>query len=265
MEISCIIPTCDREELLWKSVDSVLGQSRSPKEIIIVNNGARELEPPPEVRGRVQIYNALPYFGVAQARNFGAILACGDYLAFLDDDDLWNVDYLKNVAKTIASGAKCIISRLDCLAEGKISKHKNAHEILSLENILTFNPGITGSNVVLARDVFWQVGGYDPKLPPSEDKSLILEVLRRKFPVETLPDNQVIRRTHHRGRLTDAGHMAEGIAQFLKKYGGLMSREQRLINLWKIYHYQYHSGSTWALFPLIVCAMLVKISKFFSS
>ncbi|KKS26398.1 MAG: Glycosyltransferase involved in cell wall biogenesis [Parcubacteria group bacterium GW2011_GWC2_42_6] len=259
LKISCIIPAHDRNNLLLEAIGSVLSQSCQPEEIIIVNNGSAAVSLPDEIVSRVRVFDILPHAGVAQARNFGASVAQGDFLAFLDDDDLWNTDYLKNVSEAINDGAVCAISRLDKLKNKEISGFKNADNKITIKNILIFNPGLTGSNIVVAKNIFFAVGGFDPKLPPSEDKALILEILRADKKIVTLPDNQAIIRVHNMGRLTDGDKMISGIRQFMIKYKHLMNQQEYLFNLLKIYRYRRQQGEK----KIILLQFLVKLLYLF--
>ena len=122
--------------------------------------------------------------GVAQARNFGACFAKGDYIAFLDDDDLWDLDYLKNIKKRIdQEHPDCLLASIVQLLDGKILPYKNVDNQLFKDILLVRNPGITGSSVVIKKKIFFEVGGYNPKLPPSEDKSLVLELLKNSLKI----------------------------------------------------------------------------------
>jgi len=255
MKISCIIPTCDRPEFLIEAINSVLKQTLLPAEIIIVNNGRGPLNLPPQIAEEVKIHDIAPYVGAAQARNFGASVAIGDYLAFLDDDDLWSAAYLENVSQAIAKGAVCLISRLDMLIDGKIVPGKNAHGKITLDKLLVQNPGTGGPNTVISKKLFFAVGGYDPKLPTSEDKSLIIELIKRGEKITTLPDNQVIARYHKAtSRLSDDKNIAEGIYQFTKKYSSLMNKKQYFYNWYKIFYHRYKSGDVLAgVFCFFLC------------
>jgi glycosyltransferase involved in cell wall biosynthesis len=243
MKISCIIPTHDRNNFLIEAISSVLKQSAFPLEIVVVNNGHKPVNLSANLSEKVSVYDIAVNAGASQARNFGAALAQGDYLAFLDDDDLWSEKYLENAAVAIKNGAQCVVSRLDKLENGKITKFKNADKILTISNILAFNPGITGSNIVIKKDILNKIGGFDVKLPTSEDKALLLELLKAKIQITILPENQTIRRMHGNGQLSDADKIAEGIYQFTKKYAVLMNKKEYLYNWWKIYQYRYIAGS----------------------
>lgn len=243
VKVSVVIPTCNiREIYLKETLQCIFSQSFVPWEIIIVNNGESELhniEGVP-IDSKVKIYNIVHYAGVAQARNFGACLAEGNYVAFIDDDDLWEEKYLEKVAEIIKKeNPDCLITRLDQIREGEISIYKNADNGLTIDDILIRNPGITGSNVIVRCGTFKEVGGYNPKMTTSEDKSLVLEMLLKKYKVITAPHIQSIVRQHSDSRLTNAKSMAEGITSFLEKYRTKMNKKQRRVNLTKINYYKY--------------------------
>src|SRR3989339_678713 len=156
MKISCIIPTCDRPDFLPKTIKSILDQSFKAFEILIINNGKEDsLSLPEGLAEEVTVHRIIPYAGVAQARNFGAYLAQGDFLAFLDDDDTWNPDYLMNVSAAIEQGAQCILSRIDKLENGQVLPWKNPENMITVKNMLTYNPGAGGSNLVIKRELFF--------------------------------------------------------------------------------------------------------------
>lgn len=261
MKISCIIPTYNRPKFLEEAIKSVLAQTLKSYEIIIVNNGRKKLILPDDLSQKLIVYNIVSQAGASQARNFGASLARGDYLAFLDDDDLWNSEYLEKVTEALETGAECIISRLDKMEEGRISKHKNAYQKLSLKKLFISNPGVTGSNIVIKKSVFMKLGGFDTKLSTSEDKSLMIEAIKNKVKIKILPDNQAIFRSNRKkGGLGDnPGKMAEGIYHFTLKYSSLMTRRERLLNWLKIYRYRFQAGNRKALIPFLFLYLLKKI------
>ena len=261
IKISCIIPTCNRGELLWQAIRSVLTQTKEPAEILVVNNGLEPVNLPPELAQHVAVYEIVRFAGAAQARNFGASLARGDYLAFLDDDDLWEASYLAKVEQAIYSGAKCTVARLDKLEGGNVQPFKNAHGKLSLNNLLVYNPGITGSNLAVAKEVFLKIGGFDPKLPPSEDKGLLVEFLKAGIAITALPEAQAIVRVHGGIRLSDAKRLAGGVFEFTRKYQSLMSWKQYLMNWLKIYRSRHDTGQTLAFFPFAFLYVLFRILK----
>ena len=249
IKISCIIPTHNRSEYLEQAISCVLGQTCLPFEIIVVNNGEEKVILSDEHSGNVVVYNTVPNQGASFARNFGASMASGEYIAFLDDDDLWAVDYLEKVVKEVSSGAKCIVGRLDSMSDGVIEKFKNFGTQVTIQDLFRYNPGATGSNVVIERNLFNAVKGYDVGLPAAEDKALIIEVLRSKNQVSYLEDNQAIMRIHEGERLTNPKNLLKGIEKFLDKYKEFMDCSSYLINKQKIYYYRSMAGNRLYMIP----------------
>jgi len=265
MKISCIIPTCNRPIFLEEALCSIINQTLPAHEIIIINNGTDPVILREDQKHKAIVHNIIPFSGVAQARNFGACLATGDYLAFLDDDDLWNEDYLKNITKRLKEKPdEIFISRLDKIVDGKITPHRNLNPNFTLHDLFIHNPGITGSNVVISKKTFFSLRGFDPKLPPSEDKSLIIEALQKNIPIHILPHNQSILRIHNNYRLTDPARMAEGIFQFIHKYSKLMNRRECLYNWKKMYRYRYKTGKKIAAIPYFTISLSLVILNLFS-
>ena len=99
--ISVVIPTMgDRAEYLRQAIECVVSQSIIPSEVIIVNNGENSLmnfEFPKGLRFPLIVLNTVLKAGASQARNFGATVAKGRMIAFLDDDDLWANNYLEEM------------------------------------------------------------------------------------------------------------------------------------------------------------------------
>jgi glycosyltransferase involved in cell wall biosynthesis len=263
-KISCIIPTCDRPNYLEQAVGSVLNQTVAAHEIIVISNGKKPVTLSPATLSRVIVFNILPYAGVAQARNFGACVATGDYLAFLDDDDLWVSNYLEGIEKAVGEDdEKIIISRLDKITGNEITPHRCLEQKATINNLLTHNPGVTGTNLAISKKIFFDLSGYDPKLPPTEDKSLIIEALKKGYKIITLPDNQAILRIHEGERLTNPKKMAEGIFQFIRKYSHIMNTYEYLYNLKKLFRYQYKSGEKTAAFKYLIIGIILSVMRIF--
>lgn len=113
---SIIIPTRNRPELFEKALNSVFAQDFAAREIIVINDGSDEAMQLQYERIINQHANGLHYVslvrrdnghGQSYAMNFGASIASGDYLAFLDDDDLWtDPEHLSRAHREISEQAK---------------------------------------------------------------------------------------------------------------------------------------------------------------
>jgi glycosyltransferase involved in cell wall biosynthesis len=93
--ISVVIPARDVARYLGEAIDSVLGQSLPPDEVVVVDDGSSD-ETPALLAGYGDRITAIrqPPLGNASAVNRGIASVSGDYLAFLDADDIWSRDKL---------------------------------------------------------------------------------------------------------------------------------------------------------------------------
>ncbi len=93
--VSVIIPTFNRAHVLARAIDSVLAQTYSPIEIIVVDDGSFDgtKELLDRYKGKIQILTQSNK-GVSAARNLGIRKSCGPLIALLDSDDAWTRDKL---------------------------------------------------------------------------------------------------------------------------------------------------------------------------
>jgi glycosyltransferase involved in cell wall biosynthesis len=96
--VSVVIPTYRRQDMIIDTLESVFLQTFQDFEVIVVNDGSpdetAELLAPLAASGRIR-YLEQPNQGQAAARHRGLEEATGEFIAFLDDDDLWPPDKLE--------------------------------------------------------------------------------------------------------------------------------------------------------------------------
>lgn len=93
--ISVVIPTYNRASLVSDAIESALRQTVAPTEVIVVDDGSQdETQDVVQRFGRRVRYVLQPNAGVAAARNTGTSHASGEWVAFLDSDDIWEQDKL---------------------------------------------------------------------------------------------------------------------------------------------------------------------------
>ncbi len=220
--ISVIIPTCDRPpEFLKQAIDSVLSQSLAPSEIIVVDNGTRDADPTAIPEG-VTLYRLPPRVGPSRARNFGAAMAKSSYLAFLDDDDWWDKNFINEAWNILQSeGVNCVYGRKDISRNGCVEPYKClSPETLNIPTLLRRNPGTGGQNLLITKKLFWEVGGFDVKLRTSEDRSLALEILLIGNKIAIAPEAVLVMRNHDGVRARQAKiHQLFFVWKYRKKLG----------------------------------------------
>ncbi len=233
-KISCIIPTCDRIDLLKLTLESVLNQTILPEEILIINNGSKtinfeNLNNPDHEKYHIKIFNLPKYAGLAQALNFGSSIAKSEYLAFLEDDDLWEEDYIKKLSECLTSEFQVFVARIDKLDNGKIIPFKNAKGKVKINNFFSFNPGINISNLCVNKKALFEISGFDPTIKVGVDKCVVIDLLiaNKKFIV--LDHIQEIARMHDGIRLSGSNkNMIESQIAFYIKYRKKMNFIQKI-------------------------------------
>lgn len=113
-KVSVIIPVYNTEKYLTECLDSVLNQTFKDMEIICIDDGSQDnsfeiLKKYSQKDSRIKCLNQT-HKGGGAARNFGLDVAQGDYLAFLDSDDFYNLDYIEKMySKAINTNADIVI------------------------------------------------------------------------------------------------------------------------------------------------------------
>lgn len=101
---SIIVPLYNKEEYIKSTIDSVLAQSYTNYEIIIVDDGSSDKSPQivRSIKDSHIIFYSKNNGGVSSARNFGINKSKGNYICFLDSDDLWTENYLETLNNIIS-------------------------------------------------------------------------------------------------------------------------------------------------------------------
>jgi glycosyltransferase involved in cell wall biosynthesis len=183
--VSIIIPTRNRAHLLERALGAVRRQVDVHFEAIVVDDGS--IDATSRVVGetadnRIRYIRNSSATGVSAARNRGITAASGEWLAFLDDDDLWAPEKLTLQLRAAAqsgrqwayTGDVNVDDDLRVLSGGPPPEPSTVVALLPRCNPLSSG----GSNVVVHADLLARVGGFDPALRRTEDWDLWLRIAR---------------------------------------------------------------------------------------
>lgn len=206
--ISVVIPTYNRADVVTRAIKSVLVQTYTDYEIIVVDDGSTD-----KTREILTPYsNCIRYIhqmnqGVSSARNAGIRAARGEFIAFLDSDDEWLPEKLSvQVAELNENSGACLHTTnhitfydqcqdktyFDVTGFGKLSG-KNGLICRPLEYQLRFGLARTPCSVV-RREALFAAGLFDPKLRIYEDQDLLCRLaLLGPWVVSDLPLAKVYR------------------------------------------------------------------------
>lgn len=211
VDVSVVIPSFNRPQLLRETVESVLAQTCPAREVIVVDNGFGD-----ETAQMLLAYQSCIRHirtkpaGVQAARNVGLQAASSRWVATLDDDDLWHPTYLEHAAPALTDGRATLVfgdhrKFIRSPESGRVSRQTNAERApagywdgiqgpgsgadwtfvgrFPVERLLRYNV-FYPSTMIIRRDLFDQVGGYDPAVRGIKTEDL--EMMTRVLPVADL-------------------------------------------------------------------------------
>jgi glycosyltransferase involved in cell wall biosynthesis len=217
--VSVVIPTRDRLTLLAQTLYTVLAQ-QVELEVIVVDEGSSDATPgwlashdDPRVHS---IRHDQPH-GLPAARNAGAALARGRWVAFVDDDDLWLPDKLEAQLAAAEAGGRVWVygGALDVTSEPcllRVADPGDADD-LPWRNVV---PG-GGSNVAVQRQALESAGTFDDSLPIVADWDLWIR-LGELSPPAVVPDPVVAYRIHTGNMSRNVDEMVASIAVLDRRY-----------------------------------------------
>jgi glycosyltransferase involved in cell wall biosynthesis len=179
--VSVVIPTYNRAHVLERAIRSVLEQSCSDLELIVVDDGSTDntAELLTKYQDRLTVL-VQDNHGVSAARNAGIERSRGALIAFLDSDDEWLPEKIAKQVARYSADCPMFICHTEEIWQrnGEIVTQKSIHRKQggwfferALQRCL-----ISPSSVMLSRDLLDAVGWFDEELPAAEDYDLWLRI-----------------------------------------------------------------------------------------
>ena len=192
--ISIIMPVFNGEKYISDSIESVLAQTYKDFELIVVNDGSTDRTEP-----EIKKHNPIRYFatnheGQANARNYGIQLSRGDYLCFLDADDLWPDWKLRLQMEYIIN--KPEIEMVFGHAQEFISPELSDKQKTTLAKPKDYIPGIIPGTLLIKKDSFLRVGFFDAAWKIGEFIDWYSKAIQLKMKSLVLPEILLKRRIH---------------------------------------------------------------------
>jgi glycosyltransferase involved in cell wall biosynthesis len=207
LRISVIVPVYNREHTIRRAIDSIISQSYKPEEIIVVDDGStdRTKEVIKDYSDALRCIFLPRNSGPSRARNVGINSARSEWIAFLDSDDEWKRDKLKNQVEYLRRYPfyQILQSEEVWIRNGvRVNPCKHHKKPVgwiwekSLQRCL-----VSPSAVLVKKDLLKQYGGFDESLPVCEDYDLWLRISRH-YPVGLEPSLSVVKYGGHEDQLS---------------------------------------------------------------
>lgn len=229
--ISVVIPVYNRSDMILRALDSVHAQTYRNYELIVVNDGSTDATERVlrELASDIILINT-ENRGVSAARNIGIENAKGEWIAFLDSDDLWMEDKLQKQIYYIEENPKIRIFQSDevWIRNSKRHNPKKKHQKIGGD---IFIPSlslclVSPSAVIIHKDIFSDYGLFDENMPVCEDYDLWLRIAYFEQ-IGLLDEKLVVKYGGHEDQLSAS------------KWG--MDR-YRIYSMLKIYNKQIHDN-----------------------
>ena len=236
--ISVILPFFNASRFIDEAVASVQAQTYPAAEIIIVNDGSRT-EEAASLRKHERACTVLHMpenRGVSMARNTGIAQASGDWIAFLDCDDLWEQNKLEVQVDYLRKHPACRALHTALRAITPDGQEAVAHKTEARAEDFLYNDWspVLPSTFLVERAAFLSCGLFNPMVRSTEDHECFLR-FSRFFPIHCVDVPLVTKRTQADGLSRNVGQWVEGqnrtIRYYRRLYPSTEVYQQRLLEM----------------------------------
>lgn len=182
--VSVVIPTYNRRRCLGRAIDSVLRQEAGPVELIVVDDASPDgtADWVASAYSHVRLIRQPVNRGVSASRNAGLAASHGQFIAFLDDDDWWDGDFLKRHLDLLSARPDAVLSYCDftSVSDNGGSPAHRACGTLGADPVTAFlmgNPIPSLTLVVIRRAAVNAAHGFREDYAMCEDRDLYLRLL----------------------------------------------------------------------------------------
>lgn len=203
--ISCIVPVFNGERYLREALESVFQQTCRPLEVLVADDGSTDSTAAVVASYGDQVrYLKQPNAGAPAARNLGLKAARGEFVAFLDADDLWHAEKCARQIACFQSHPELdlCVTHLQNFWAPELREEEEQFREHRLSQPL---PGYITQTLLARRTLFETVGYFDDTLRVGDVADWFLRAAEHKATMELLPDVLVYRRLHETNISVEAG------------------------------------------------------------
>jgi len=224
--VSVVIPTYNYGRFIGEAIESVLKQTLAASEVIVIDDGSTDDTETVvrEFEDRGVRYIRQENAGVCAARNTGVAESGGDLIGFLDADDTWEPTKIEKQSAKFAVDAQvglvhCGMREFDSETGSAIAEHLVGGEEGVADNLLLWEGPVIvgpGGTIMVSREAFDTVGGFDTRMKVGEDWDFCYRVAR-KYKVRFVPEALVNYRVHGAAAHHNVDNMERGMRLFYEK------------------------------------------------
>ena len=221
--ISVIIPVYNGEKTIRETIDSVIKQTFDNFELIVINDGSTDstLDIVNSIQdSRIKVFS-YDNAGQSASRNWGISLAKGEYISFIDADDLWTPDKLESQLKALQENPQASVaySWTDWIDESGNLRDRGTHITENgyvYEQLLLNNFIANGSNVLIKSEAIKETGGFETSLIPAEDWDMWIRLASR-YHFVAVPYPQILYRVYTSSSSGNVWKMESSILRVINK------------------------------------------------
>ena len=273
--VSVIIPAYKAEKYILQALESVRKQSYSNWEIVIVEDGSKDRTE--EIVSKFA--NAVPghkitfihhktNLGTSAAKNTAIQKARGEYLAFLDYDDILKETHLSESVKALEEhNADLVYSSVTVFDSGKNTENRTygatSEELKTFPKSLYYRNYIANCTLVVRKNAIEKIGLFDANLHFCEDYDCWIRMARAGFKFVYIKGSHSLRRLHQSNLSKNIRGMTEGELYVMKKHQDWNSistnvKARRVADIYDRLAGFWEDVDTWKSARFFLCAWLLQ-------